>query len=218
MPAKIQELDQELADSFKEYNAAASRLEELQKSYREKEAELADYQEHVKEREAKLYMIKTNKEYQAAVSEIAERKRHNKELENQMLAIMEETEGLEKKVAEDKPAFDAKAQELAEQKAELEASIGELKARLEERQNEWEQKTHDIDQELLARYNEARGMNRDAIAMLEGKSCQGCFVNVPPQLVIEVLRLETLHSCPSCQRLLFIKEAVEDEGIETPTE
>ncbi len=155
-------------------------------------------------------MIKTNKEYQAAVSEIAVHKRQHKELENSMLTIMEEVETLEAKIQEQKPAYEAKAQEVAEQKAALEASVGDLKTKLATLQTDWGDNTRDIDPELLERYNHAKRLNRDAIAILEGKSCQGCFMNVPPQLVIEVLRLETLNSCPSCQRLLFIKEAVED--------
>ena len=218
VPEKLGELDQEEAEFRREFDAQASQLEELKKSCRSKETEIADAVESVKVREAKLYMIKTNKEYQAAVTEIAERKRLNKEIESQVLNMMGEIEAIEAKVNEQRPVMDAKSQEFADSKAALEASVGEIKVKLETGQTQWQERTDDIDPELLKRFEEATQFNNDVIALLEGSTCMGCFVNVPPQLVIEVLRMENLHACPSCQRLLLIKESVEDEGIPPPTE
>jgi predicted nucleic acid-binding Zn-ribbon protein len=218
IPGQITELEDEISNFRREFDEASSRLNQLNKSCREKEAELSDLQQHITDRESKLYMIKTNKEYQAAVTEIAERKRHNKELGDEILAFMEEIETLESYVKEQKPLVDAKAQEEAEDKSKLESTMGELKKELTSKQMSWKEQTKGIDKEFLEKYEAARRMNSDVIAILERNTCQGCYMSVPPQLVIEVLRLESLHSCPNCQRLLFIKEAIEDQGIETPIE
>lgn len=215
IPKKIATLESEIMDSCREFDEASNRLEELNKTYREKEIELEDVRKHVKESESKLYMIKTNKEYQAAVTEIAERKRHSRDLENEMLRIMEEKEELEPRVKEQKPAIDDKMQSLAEEKSKLESNIEQLKNELAEKKESWRKLTSDIDEKLFRKYESARRLNPDVIAILERNTCQGCYMSVPPQLAIEILRFETLHSCPNCQRLLFIKEAME-EGTDPP--
>jgi len=35
------------------------------------------------------------------------------------------------------------------------------------------------------------------------ETCQGCFVNVPPQLFIEVQKNNALVRCPHCNRILY---------------
>ncbi|MEE9535799.1 MAG: C4-type zinc ribbon domain-containing protein, partial [Desulfobacterales bacterium] len=33
--------------------------------------------------------------------------------------------------------------------------------------------------------------------------CQGCNVNIPPQLYNELQRFDTLMFCPHCQRIIY---------------
>jgi hypothetical protein len=35
------------------------------------------------------------------------------------------------------------------------------------------------------------------------ETCQGCFVNVPPQMFIEVQKNNSLVRCPNCNRILY---------------
>jgi uncharacterized protein len=37
--------------------------------------------------------------------------------------------------------------------------------------------------------------------------CNGCNVNLPPQLYNELQRSDTLRYCPNCQRIIYWKEA-----------
>ncbi len=218
IPAKIKEIEQDLAVFRGEFDALSVQLANSQKSCREMEADVAQSVEILKERETKLYMIKTNKEYQAAVTEIAERRRHDKELEKQTLALMAEIEALEAQVKEREPAVAARTEEAHQEKSALEAKATELKNKVEAAEQAWQQKTVGLDQELLKDFEEATQFQSDALSYLEGNNCQGCFMNVPPQLVIEVMRMERLLRCPNCQRLLFVQDLVEDPGIAPPTE
>ncbi|MGH7828550.1 MAG: C4-type zinc ribbon domain-containing protein [Candidatus Binatia bacterium] len=38
--------------------------------------------------------------------------------------------------------------------------------------------------------------------------CQGCYMNIPPQLWNEILKNERLNLCPSCHRILYSKSAI----------
>ena len=58
---------------------------------------------------------------------------------------------------------------------------------------------------LLAMYNklvDAReGM---ALAELQNKVCQGCYISVPPNIYVRIARATEIVQCPSCDRILYL--------------
>jgi predicted nucleic acid-binding Zn-ribbon protein len=67
-----------------------------------------------------------------------------------------------------------------------------------------------VTRDLISRY-ELIFSRRGGTAVVEVNAgiCQGCFMNIPPQLWNEMIRNEKLHLCPSCQRIVFIKPTEE---------
>jgi len=67
-----------------------------------------------------------------------------------------------------------------------------------------------IDLEILREYEkllEAR--EGQALAELDRRVCQGCFVTVPQNLYVKLAMARSLVECPSCNRIFFIKKTVE---------
>ena len=64
----------------------------------------------------------------------------------------------------------------------------------------------EIDASLMSRY-ELIFSRRGGSAVVEVAAgiCQGCYMNIPPQLWNEIIRSEKLNLCPSCQRILHYK-------------
>ena len=65
--------------------------------------------------------------------------------------------------------------------------------------------------------NQALLLGHDELASASGEQiyqhvCQGCHMTLPPQQVNEVRRADKLNLCPTCQRILYIKEQ-EDESV-----
>jgi hypothetical protein len=52
-----------------------------------------------------------------------------------------------------------------------------------------------------------------AVVEVTGGICQGCYMNIPPQLWNEIIRSEKVNLCPSCQRILYYKPAMEQEKL-----
>ncbi len=42
-----------------------------------------------------------------------------------------------------------------------------------------------------------------AIAKVEDAVCEGCHMNIPPQMYNELQRFESLMYCPQCQRIIY---------------
>ncbi len=66
--------------------------------------------------------------------------------------------------------------------------------------------------DLISRY-ELIFSRRGGTAVVEvsGGICQGCYMNIPPQLWNEIIKSDKVNLCPSCQRILYHKPAMEEE-------
>jgi predicted nucleic acid-binding Zn-ribbon protein len=64
---------------------------------------------------------------------------------------------------------------------------------------------------LITRY-ELIFARRGGTAVVEatGGICHGCYMNIPPQLWNEIIKSEKVNLCPSCQRILYHKPAMEE--------
>ncbi len=45
-----------------------------------------------------------------------------------------------------------------------------------------------------------------ALAEIDGRVCQACFMEVPPNLSVRVARAVQLAQCPSCDRILYLRQ------------
>jgi predicted nucleic acid-binding Zn-ribbon protein len=70
-----------------------------------------------------------------------------------------------------------------------------------------------VAKDLISRY-EMIFSRRGGTAVVEvtGGICQGCYMNIPPQLWNEIIRNEKLNLCPSCQRILYFKSSPEQQA------
>jgi predicted nucleic acid-binding Zn-ribbon protein len=64
-----------------------------------------------------------------------------------------------------------------------------------------------VNERLRSVYIELRE-KRNGVAVSNAKNgvCLGCFMNIPPQLFIEVTKNKQLIQCPSCGRILYFSE------------
>lgn len=65
--------------------------------------------------------------------------------------------------------------------------------------------------ELSARYTTLLRLRKfPLVCRLEGGTCTGCWMKVPAALASTILRVNAILQCPSCQRVLFSREWLED--------
>jgi predicted nucleic acid-binding Zn-ribbon protein len=101
--------------------------------------------------------------------------------------------------------------EAAELRSRIAALGGDISAERERRATIM----HTVEEDLRRRY-EMICSRRGGVAVVEIRSgiCQGCHMNIPPQLFNQIQRNEQVFLCPNCQRMLYWRR----EGQETATE
>lgn len=210
IPTQIEELRSEWIVANAELKTCEEGKAVAEKRRRELEAAVEDAKAKLAERESKLYAIKTNKEYQAALKEITDGKRMNKEREDQIIKLMEEIENFSQKITQLSSTVADKENECRKDEDELNNKMFELKKASQEKAAEVDKFRARVDKGLLEKYDFISQRYPDPLAVVLKGICQGCFMNIPPQMYIELLRGTKNHFCPSCQRFIYASSELED--------
>ncbi len=207
---ELQAKEQEIQIKKREIVKLSLVLAETEKLRQEKDRVFQDEGKKATDRRMRMNRIKNSKELMALQREIDLIKQGNSEREEELIKLMEETDrasseikGKEEELAKLQAEWDQEQEELRSQITGIDQAVSEAATR---RQTIAAQVAGD----LISRYElifSRRGGT--AVVQVTGGICQGCYMNVPPQLWNEIIRSEKVHLCPSCQRILHYKPAEE---------
>ena len=180
------------------------RLEVITKERLALEEEAKQLGNDIDEKEKRLYAIKTQKEYQATLKEIAKVKQENKQREGRILAILEETEKNSSETTQLKSNLADKEGEFKKVETELNTK---KEALLQEQVGLKERRPKVLDSlhpEILKKYDGVKKRFSNPVAAVLKGVCQGCNMNIPPQVYNEILKVNDLRHCPNCHRLIYV--------------
>lgn len=207
----IQKVEKEkivLASRRREFETALRayklELEEIQQKCNDAEQEIKTVDDRIIKSNETLRMVKTNKEYQVLLREVDDNKKRKDALENQLLEFYDQKEAAQMRVQENEQQFLQLAEQIKSEQAEIDKKTVDDRELLEESLAQQKKIGQDLDTSLMNRFRKISRMNQgQAVAQVRNESCMGCFMNVPPQLCIEVQRGNQLISCPQCSRILY---------------
>ncbi|UCD83629.1 MAG: hypothetical protein JSU92_10055 [Deltaproteobacteria bacterium] len=206
-PRKIAEVEEKLSQKRIVCEQRKKTLEELERDRKKKEDNLRFEEERVKQWEARLKEIKNNRDYQALLREIAAAKRDNSLMEEEILKELEEIEEIKKELEQDEPEYRHLEEEFNNTNSELKDKFAQDEKELGEQAQIREKIARDISTDLLKKYDLIR-KQRAGLALVPAKNsaCQGCNMDLPPQVYNEVRRNKEIILCPNCQRIIYWEE------------
>lgn len=210
-PKKISEYKSELQSLKEHIDGIEQSLKEHQAKKEQAETNLANNLETIKRAEDRLMVIKTHREYQALEKEIANTKRVNLDIEDDVLQDLEEIEKLEAEVSGIKETLTSKEIEYEAEISELTEALEQITNQFEGKEKEKAEMTSQINSEILLTYNRIKSRSSIAVVKALHGACQGCFMDIPPQLYNEVVTGSKLLQCPNCQRILYHQDNKEDQ-------
>lgn len=223
---RIRRLDEEIAKGYgdldqrqaaidarrEEAADLAERLEVVEKEKKDVEHELEEETIRFKDRQVKLMNVQTNREYQSLLKEIEGTKAANKQREEEILRYTEIGEAMVAKIELLNTTSDEEEKLLLAEKAKVAALAKELDKQKKEIDKARSEKANKVSPAIYKRYEQLRDRrNGMAIVGVTKGVCQGCYMNIPAQQFNEVLRGDQLHSCPTCQRMMYNKPEEEEE-------
>ena len=220
---QVRKLDEEMASGNAELDKRQARIEELhqnieelsqrgeacEKRKRELEVEIEDELARIKDRQAKMMNVQTNREYQSLLKEIEDGKDTNKQREDETVLLMEEIESINKKLTELRNVCESEEKLLEEERKNVQDQAKKLAEKKNAVIKDRDDKAKQVSANILKRYELLRSKrNGLAIVGVTRGVCQGCNMNIPPQLFNNLLKEQELLSCPICNRLMFHKPEV----------
>jgi predicted nucleic acid-binding Zn-ribbon protein len=208
-PKQLAELDKELEAARSALEAERNRLLDVDRQKRTLEQNIIDEKDKVKKWEARLSEQRSTREYAALAREIDIAKKAN-------LTSGEEVAELAKQQAAVRDAVKGKEQELSARQDQIGGKISELKKQMQQAQDQTqalhgkrEHASQTVDRQLLQRYDQVRKKRMPALVPVIAGTCQGCNMNVPPQLYNNLRSTLGTDLCPSCHRIIYAAEALE---------
>jgi len=203
-PKEMKKLDEKHNIERERIQKEREKLELLEKERRQKEKQLISEQDKIKRAEGRMFEVKTNKEYQAILTEIDAIKGAASLTEEEILQIMEEIDELKKDLLK-------REKEMAANLEKIERERKKIQERMAQDDEAWKRNTErreilskQLESKLFKLYNTLKEKRQGiGVVSVKNETCQGCFVNVPPQLFIEVQRNNALIRCPHCNRILY---------------
>ncbi|MCB9909402.1 MAG: hypothetical protein H6829_03940 [Planctomycetes bacterium] len=211
--AQLTRLPKELEDRTAVLNRLKEAIAERQYALREFRArikEIEDTTTGLRQRLRKLEHESNSQKVDAAMlasyqHEIRQVKRTISQAEDDGLRLVGEADQAEAGIAElvarekeETTVFGEFQLNVATEVAEAEAELKALQSkRVEEAASQLEPSVLELYTKLLdTRHGEA-------LAELNDRICQGCYVEIPRNLAIRLARSNELVQCPNCQRILF---------------
>ena len=206
-PKRLAELEQELLKTKDKIAREKEIIEELDKERRKKEKELDVEKERIKKVQSKLYEIKTNKEYQAVLKETESAQAANDKTEEEIILVLERIEELRKDYEAATAYLKKRDKEVEAEKKELDKEMGSLDSIVADLKKQRDALLKTLSGDAKARYKTLIE-KRSGLAVVNVRNgvCLGCYMNIPPQLFIQVTKNAQLITCPSCNRIFCYTE------------
>ncbi len=161
--------------------------------------------------EARLNEIRNQREYLALSREVEGSKRANRDFEEKILELMTAREEIEKRL-------DGLQDQLAEEEVDCESERSRVEREMRDAEQRVTSQTErrnvlvpEIPKALLKKYDTIRRKRfGQGFVLVVGGCCQGCNIRLPPQLFNTLQRGDTIEQCPSCQRIIFWDQLLDD--------
>lgn len=203
LPQKLAAVEAGLEQHEKALVEVRQQLEELQRSYRTLELESKEQLAKIARSQEKLHSVKTNKEYQSMLKQIDDLKASHSALEDRMIECLEQTDQAETALKETERDSQQAAARITGEKADLEEESRKENHRKKDLEQRRTELLKAVSPDLLQQYLLVKSAgHREPVAIVRSAVCQGCHLNIPPQMFNELLRFDKVLNCPHCERLL----------------
>jgi predicted nucleic acid-binding Zn-ribbon protein len=214
VPSRISSLERELEEFIRSVEGDEAEIEEFNKQYRTLDADVQLNLSKIQKSQEKLRSVKTNKEYQSSLKEIDGIKAINSKLEDEMLEYLEKIETAEKAIKDRKQHYTEIVDESNREKESIERDAEQRQENLVDLEARRVAVATELGAGILEIFKQvkAKQANLVAIVAVQDAVCQGCNMNIPPQVYNELQRCNSLRYCPSCFRIIYWQD--QDERSE----
>lgn len=204
IPARIKELDDDLAKLEAMLDAERKKCEDTRTFQRQQEMQLHDEEQHIRETKTRMAQVKTARELNATQREMESTRRMASARSEEITKIEAGVEEAEQRISAMSNSLDQLRSQADEEKSRLETNRAKTSKRLDKLREKRGVLTSKIEDETLKTYERIRRrLTGVAFAAAKESRCTSCKMVVPAQLYVALRKGEEIIACESCGRLLY---------------
>jgi len=207
VPVEVARIEKELLAFEAEVEREKAALSDIQKERRRLEMELMGVETRIQKYQGQLAEVKTNKEYQAMLHEIEGCKNERAALDEKILLDMDAAEKTQAAARIHDDRLRDKRQETEKSKQALRERMAGLQVEKQRVEVERDALQKTIPARMLDPFLKVSKQRKGlGLVPVREELCGGCHVRVMPKLIQEIRRSNTLITCDSCKRFLYVYE------------
>lgn len=207
LPEKINKLDEAFQAFQKEMEQNKKKYEEVKARHIECENKIKKINDGMVRTKERLLEVKNNKEYQAMLKENETAEAMRGDVETEIISILDELEKLSALVKKDQTTLGEYRKNYEDEKRLIEADLNSIDTEFVKCEQKRAGLKDKVPADILARYERIKKRNNGIGVISAWKAvCNGCHMNIPPQLYIELQKTSDLIACPNCQRIMYFQD------------
>ena len=208
-PRQLAELERDLGAARSAIEAERNRVADIERQKSTLEQNITDEKDKVKKWEARLAEQRSTREYSALAREIDIAKKANQTMADELVELSKTLGAAREAVKAKEAEFSTRQEQLSSRMAELRSKQSQAEGQVKTLEGKRSSVASGVDATLLRRYETIRKKKLPAMVGVVAGTCQGCNMNVPPQLYNNLRVSLGTDICPSCNRIIYAVEALE---------
>jgi uncharacterized protein len=205
-PARRAAIEQEFEQHAFSIREIQNRRDTFQAERDEFEKQIAENKTYLERADRNLKHAQNTKEYETSMRETDALQKQIAALETQDIEKMTEIEEVEKELSERADEINNLESNRAQALEAFDADIARDTAEFETESGKRDVVFQTLPRELAGVYNRLAQRSRDgiAVAAVSKGACSACFMQLRPQMQVNVRKGDEIITCESCSRILYI--------------
>lgn len=209
-----------LCTELERRNATITSMQrQLEATARNDETEAAGLDQRIAALRERMNGARTSKEHSALLTEISTLKADKKQVEDRALDSMSKVEKMREEAAAAQAELEERRKVREVARNDRDARAAEIKDRVAELEAQRKEAAADVPAPALAAYQERISLGvEDVMAQVEEQdrrnveyTCGSCYTLLPMEMVSILLRRGDLTTCPSCDAILYMPQALRED-------
>jgi predicted nucleic acid-binding Zn-ribbon protein len=182
-------------------------------SWRKRQAEDArDQEEALIRAKQRSQMVKNVKEHMANERELETTRKNSQARDEEVARLGNAVEAARAGLAQHEGELATMKTHIAEQESDVRAKMAGVEAQIAAARGGRESAASRVEAAALKRYSSIRMRRGMALAPVKAGTCQGCHMNIPPQLFNVLQRGTSIEICPNCNRIIYWDRLLNPDG------
>jgi len=208
-PQKLEAMHADVARVETMLEREHAQLEETETWRRQKEQDGKDEEANVLKAKQKAGLVKNAKEMMASERELQTTRKNAQERQEEVQKLGEAIEAAKKNIAQHEADLVALKEHVSGEEQSAQAKIAEVQQQIDDEKKLREVAAGRVRPDVMKKYASIRMRRGLALAPVKNGTCQGCNMNIPPQLFNTLQRGNSIELCGTCNRIIYWDKLLE---------